>query len=116
MWLVLLIMSLPCSAKVQTIKAGSPAPDDGYFMTLGDGRDMLKMIQTYRAERDALNDAYLEVHNEFVTTVEEHKTALEGIKADIDTERRAWQAQRRRDRNTWLVVGLIIGAGVGLSQ
>ena len=84
----------------------------GYFGSLDDGRDTLSAIQTYRFLSEKWSSAYESQNKLFMTNLNETKTQLSELERQINSERKAWSTEVKRNRsNNFILMLVVVGVG-----
>ena len=111
-FVMILIGSYPSIADWRLVPQGWITDQQGYFGSLDDGRDTLSAIQTYRFLSEKWSSAYESQNKLFMTNLNETKTQLSELERQINSERKAWSTEVKRNRsNNFILMLVVVGVG-----
>jgi hypothetical protein len=110
--LILLFQSCAYSSeaiKFDYVPQGYVSPAEGYWLDIPTGRNLLRMVRTYREQSEYWEKAHGALSDEFKLYIDKTNERLTTIETSIEAERKAWKNETRKAKRPGF--GAFIGIG-----
>ena len=95
--------------KFAYVPQGYVSPSEGYWLDVPTGRNLLRMVRTYREQSEYWEAAHGTLSDEFKLYIDKTKERLTTIETSIEAERKAWKNETRKAKRPGF--GAFIGIG-----